>query len=99
MAVIQTKHAVVNPTRARFLCRDIGRATNDLRQHFENTVIPLLSQMHRIVIDGRSNSVTFSDQLRDYRVACLRTSELRKTLRLLLVRLFATDELARTSAD
>ena len=96
---IQPKHAAVNPTRARFLCRDIDRAANDMRQHFENTVIPLLSQMHRIVIDGRSNSVTFSNQLRDYRVACLHNSELRKTLRLLLVRLFATDELARTSAD
>ena len=88
----------IDSMRARYLGRDIARAVNDLRQHFVNTVIPLLSQMHRLVIEGRSGSQTYRDHQRHYRAACQHNSELRKTLRLLCVRLFAADELARTSA-
>lgn len=87
----------IDPLRARYLGRDIARAANDLRQHFENTVIPLLNQMHRMVIDGRSNSIACGGQQREYRAACQHNSELRKTLRLLCVRLLAVDELSRTS--
>lgn len=85
----------IDPTRARFLSRDIGRAANDLRQHFENTIIPLLVKMRRFVIEGRSGSIAFRDQLREYRVACQYNTGLRKTLRSLMVRLFATEELTR----
>lgn len=88
----------IDPLHARYLGRDIARAANDLRQHFENTVIPLLSQMHRMVIDGRSNSIVYGGQQREYRSACQHNSQLRKTLRLLCVRLFAADELSRTSS-
>lgn len=87
----------IDSMRARYLGRDIARAANDLRQHFENTVIPLLSQMHRMVIEGRSGSQAYREQHREYRAACQHNSELRKTLRLLCVRLFATNELAQTS--
>lgn len=88
----------IDSMRARYLGRDIARAANDLRQHFENTIIPLLSQMHRLVIEGRSGSLAYRDQQRSYRAACRHNFELRKTLRLLCVRLFAADELARISS-
>ena len=88
----------MDPLRARYLGRDIARAANDLRQHFENTVIPLLSQMHRMVIDGRSNSIACGGHQKEYRAACQHNSQLRKTLRLLCVRLFAADELSRPSS-
>jgi tetratricopeptide (TPR) repeat protein len=92
-----TPRSQVDPTRARFLGRDIARAANDLRQHFENTVIPLLNQMRRLVLEGRSNSIAYGDHQREYRAACQHNAQLRKTLRQLMVRLFAADELARTS--
>ncbi len=88
----------IDSMRARFLGRDIARAANDLRQHFENTIIPLLTHMHRLMIEGRGDSYTFREQQHEYRSACQHNSDLRKTLRLLCVRLFATDELARTSS-
>lgn len=94
----KTNATQMDPLRARYLGRDIARAANDLRQHFENTVIPLLSQMHRMVIDGRSNSIACGGHQREYRAACLHNSQLRKTLRLLCVRLFAADELSRSSS-
>ncbi len=87
----------IDPLRARYLSRDIARAANDLRQHFENTIIPLLSRMHRLVIDGRSSSLADDGQQREYRAACQQNTQLRKTLRLLCVRLFAADELSRKS--
>jgi tetratricopeptide (TPR) repeat protein len=88
----------IDSPRARYLGRDIARAANDLRQHFENTIIPLLNHMHRLLIEGRGDSYTFREQQQEYRSACQQNSDLRKTLRLLCVRLFATDELARTSS-
>lgn len=95
--------ASVSPTidslGARYLGRDIARAANDLRQHFENTIIPLLTHMRRLIIEGRGGSVLFREQQASYRAACQHNSELRKTLRRLCVRLLAVDELSRTSAD
>ena len=93
----KSTYSAIDPTRARFLARDIARAANDLRQHFENTIIPLLNQMRRQVIEGRSGTDAFQDQQKNYRTACQRNSELRKTLRSLCVRLFAAHELARNS--
>lgn len=81
----------VDPTRARFLGRDIARAANDLRQHFENTVIPLLSHIRRLVIEGRSVSDAFHEQQQNYRAACLHNSQHRKTLHQLMVRVLAAD--------
>lgn len=88
----------IDSMRAHYLGRDIARAANDLRQHFENTIIPLLTHMHRLMIEGRGGSNTFREQQQEYRSACQQNSDLRRTLRLLCVRLFATDELARTSS-
>ena len=89
--------AAMDPKHARFLGRDIVRAAHDLQQHFENTIIPLLNHMRRLVSEGRCGSDAFQEQQKNYRTACQQNSQLRKTLRLLFLRLFATDELARTS--
>lgn len=85
----------IDSMRARYLGRDIARTANDLRQHFENTIIPLQNHLRRLVIEGRGGSSLFREQQREYRSACQHNSELRKTLRMLCVRLFATDELSR----
>lgn len=87
----------IDSLRARYLGRDIARAANDLRQHFENTIIPLLTHMRRLVIEGRGGTSTFREQQREYRSACQHNSELRKTLRMVCLRLFAAEELSRMS--
>lgn len=85
----------VDPLRARFLGRDIAATANDLRQHFDNTIVPLLSKLHRLVIEGRATAESFRSLFREYRSACQHNSELRKILRQQLVCLFAADELAQ----
>ncbi|MBC7820011.1 MAG: tetratricopeptide repeat protein, partial [Planctomycetaceae bacterium] len=95
----KTTPSAIDPTRARYLGRDIARAAHDLQRHFENTIVPILNHMRRLVIEGRSGSDAFQEQRKNYRAACQHNSELRKTLRLLFVRLFAADELARSSPN
>lgn len=93
----KTSSQPIDSMQARYLGRDISRAANDLRQHFENTIIPLLTHMRRLVIEGRSHSDNFREQQLGYRAACQQNAELRRTLRMLCVRFFATDELSRPS--
>ncbi len=93
LAEAHPKSTELDPDAVRFLSNEITRAANELRQQLENSVVPLLNGMRRLVIEGKGHFPDFLQHHTDFRATCLRIAEVRKKIRRLTLKILTAEEL------